>query len=113
MFAYPETVTVQTAPALVDPYSGEATDRDWSAPVVRDEFCGVGDPRTGEPLLDGRVAVDADFTLYFDHDPGVTSADRIVVRGHVCEVAGHPFGWQSPFTGWAPGWVVHVKVREG
>ena len=114
MFVHPESVTVQTATATTDPYSGEATGRDWSDPTEREEFCAVGDPKSVEPLLDARNAIDSDFTLYFDHDPSISATDRVVVRGLACEVVGHPFTWgPNPFTGWTPGTVVRVKIREG
>ena len=112
-FPYAEQVTVQTATAILDPYSGETTGLDWSTPTERVELCGVADGGSTEPVEVARNAVDSDFDLIFDHDPGITAADRVVVRGLTCEVAGRPFMWHSPFTGWEPGMVVRVKVREG
>ena len=112
MFAFPEAVTVQSAGTVTDPYSGEST-ADWSSPTLRPESCGVAPGGSTEPNETARDAIDSDFDLIFDHDPGITAADRVVVRGLTCEVNGHPFLYRSPFTGWTPGTVVRVKVREG
>lgn len=109
---YAETVTVRTAGTVTDPYSGE-TVTDWSSSTSRSEKAAVAPAGSTEPTLVARNAIDSDFDLIFGYDPGITAADRIVVRGLVCEVDGHPFSWLSPFTGWKPGTVVRVKVREG
>lgn len=112
MFAFPEPVTVLSPGTATDPYSGEAT-TDWATPTTRDESCGVAPGGSTEPTIVDRGAIDSDFDLIFDHDPEITSADRVVVRGLMCEVDGHPFAFRSPFTGWAPGTLVRVKIREG
>lgn len=113
MFAFPEPVTVQTATYDTDPYSDDMV-RSWDwAPDERVESCAVAPGGSTEPTEVGRSAVDSDFDLIFDHDPGITAADRVVVRGLVCEVDGHPFAFRSPFTGWEPGTLVRVKIREG
>lgn len=109
---YAETVTVQTASSTTDPYSG-ATTTDWSTFTTRSESCGVAPGGSTESVETARTPIDSDFDLIFNHDPGITHADRVVVRGLTCEVDGHPFSWRSPFTGWEPGTVVRVKVREG
>ena len=111
MLPYAEPVTIQSPGTITDRYGNETTD--WSTPTERAESCGVADGGSTEPLQDARNAVDSDFDLIFDHDPGISSADRVVVRGLTCEVAGRPFLWRSPFTGWEPGTIVRVKVREG
>ena len=112
MFPYAEQVTVQTAGTTTDPYSGEASE-DWSTPTTRTEKCAVADGGSTEPNIDARSAIDSDFDLLFDYDPQILPAERVVVRGLVCEVDGRPFTWRSPFTGWEPGTVVRVKIREG
>lgn len=112
MFAFPEPVTVQSPGTTTDPYSGELV-TDWTTPTSRDESCAVAPGGSTEPNLLARDAIDSDFDLIFDHDPGVTSSDRIVVRGLTCEVDGHPFSYRSPFTGWEPGTLVRAKIREG
>ena len=112
MFAFPESVTIQSPGSNTDPYSGE-TVTDWSTPTARAESCAVAPGGSTEPNETARSAIDSDFDLIFDHDPGVTAADRIVVRGLTCEVDGHPFTFRSPFTGWEPGTLVRAKIREG
>lgn len=113
MFAFAEAVTVQTATAVLDPYSGETTGTDWTTPITRAESCGVAPGGSTEPNEVARNAIDSDFDLIFDHDPGISAADRVVVRGLTCEVDGRPFVYRSPFTGWEPGTLVRVKIREG
>ena len=112
MFAHAEPVVVQTPGTITDPYSGDDVSS-WDSPAERPELAGVADGGSTEPLQDARNAIESDFDLIFDHDPGVTTQDRVVVRTLVCEVVGRPFLWRSPFTGWEPGTVVRVKIREG
>ena len=113
MFPYGETVKVQTAGTVVDPYSGEESP-DWatSTEVVVD---GVAvEPRpSGEPLQDARNQVVSGFTLYFPPSSVLTAANRVVVRGGTYNVLGEPAVWRSPFTGWEPGTVVQVERSEG
>lgn len=113
MFTYPESVTVLSPTTATDPYSGEPTGTDWSNPTERDEACAVAPGGSTEPTEVARNAIDSDFDLLFDHDPEITAVDRVVVRGLTCEVDGHPFTFRSPFTGWEPGTLVRVKIREG
>ena len=112
IFPYAETVTIQSPGTVTDPYSGE-TVTDWSTYTERDESCAVAPGGSSEPTDVARAAIDSDFDLIFGYDPEVTAADRIVVRGLTCEVDGHPFEFRSPFTGWVPGTLVRVKIREG
>lgn len=114
MFAFGETVTVQTPGTVTDPYSGESAPS-WNVPPTETtvEHVAVADGGSTEPTQDARDAVDSDFDLIFPPDAVVTAQDRVVVRGLVCDVAARPFLWSSPFTGWTPGLVVKVKIREG
>lgn len=113
-FAHGETVTRLRAPLVTDPYSSDATERDWSnAAELNIPNCGVAASGSVEPLEAARQAVDSDFDLYLPTGTDVTAQDRLRVRGLVCEVVGRPFAWQSPLTGWQPGVVAHCKVREG
>lgn len=113
-FPYGETVTVLTAATATDPYSGEPV-ASWD--LAPDEFevpnVAVALGGTLEPVEAGRNAVDSDFDLFFPPDAVVSAQNRVVVRGLTCEVAGRPFLWSNPFTGWTPGLVVQCKVREG
>jgi len=109
---YAESVDVITAGTTTDPYS-QSTVTDWSTATERIESCAVAPGGSTELSQIARDAVDSDFDLIFDHDPGITAQDRVRVRGLVCEVSGRPFEWRSPFTGWNAGTVVQVKIREG
>lgn len=111
MFTGQETVQVLTAGTKTDEYGN--TEPDWSTATTRDEKCLVGSGGSTEPLLDARTPIDSDFDLVFPgRDPGVTSADRVIVRGLTCDVSGRPFA-QRYGSGDMAGTVVKVKIREG
>lgn len=113
MFAHGETVVVQTAGAVTDPYSGDPA-TDWDSPTELEvPGCGIADGGSLEPLQDSRNAVESDFDVIMPPGTAVTSSDRLVVRGRVCEIVGRPFDWRNPFTGWTPGLIVRAKLREG
>jgi hypothetical protein len=113
MFPHGETVTIQTASTTTDPYSGDA-ELSWDNPTELDvSGCAVADGGSTEPDLDARNAVESDFDVIMPVGSPVTAQSRLVVRGLTCEVVGRPFSWRSPFTGWEPGVVVKVKIREG
>lgn len=108
-----ETVTVLSPGGRLDPYSQETVYDDWDNPIPVDvDNVLVGSGGSSEPLLDARTPVDSDFDLFFQTlDPiPVTSANRVSVRGLVCDVAGRPFLWRMSGVG---GWVVKAKIREG
>lgn len=114
MFAHGETVTRQRGVPVTDPYSGTTTALDWTTPDELDiDGCGVALAGSVEPLVNVRNPVDSDFDIFMPTGSDVWPVDRLVVRGLVCEVAGRPFDWTSPFTGWQPGLVVQAKIREG
>lgn len=113
-FAYGETVIRLRALLVTDPYSGESTTRDWSAATELDiDHCGVAAGGSTEPVITAREAVDSDFDVFLPAGVDVTAQDRLRVRGIECEIAGRPFEWSSPFTGWTPGVVAQCKIREG
>lgn len=122
-FPHGETVTVQTAGTTTDPYTG-APVAAWSLPSGQTAWTtaptsvtvaavAVADGGSIEPIEDARHSVVSDFDLMFPADVTVTAQNRVVVRGLTCEVSGRPFRWVNPFTGWTPGLVVRVKVKEG
>lgn len=113
-FAHGETVTRLRAPLVTDPYSDDTTERDWDNATELDiNGCGVADGGSTEPLQDARNAADSDFDVFMPTGTDVAATDRLRIRGLVCDVAGRPFDWRSPFTGWEPGLVVQAKIREG
>lgn len=113
-FAHGETVTRLRAATVTDPYSTEATAEDWDNPTSLDiDGCAVAVSGSSEPLENARNPVDSDFDVFMPAGTDVTATDRLRVRGLICNVAGRPFAWKSPYTGWAPGLVVQAKIREG
>lgn len=114
MFPHGESVTVLTAGYDDDPYSEDLEQSwEWSPTEVVVPNVGVASGGSSEPLEQARNAVDSDFDLYFPASAAVTSQNRVIVRGLVCDVVGRPFLWTNPFTGWTPGLVVKAKIREG
>lgn len=114
VFAHGETVAILTATPVVDPYSNDPDGEDWDNPTELEvPGVGVADGGSTDLTQAARDAVDSDFDLFFPADAVVTSAQRVVVRGLTCDVAARPFLWRNPFTGWTPGLVVKVKIREG
>lgn len=114
MFAFGETVTVLTAAAVVNPYDNEPDGEDWGNPTELEvDHVGVSLGGSIEDNTNGADTVDSDFDLIFPPDAVVTAANRVTVRGLTCNVAGTPFLWANPFTGWTPGLVVKAKIREG
>jgi hypothetical protein len=113
-FPHGETVTRLRGVALTDPYSGEATDVDWTTPTsLAIPGCGVADGGSLEPTQDARNAILSDFDVVAPYGVDVQAGDRLVIRGLTCEVSGRPFDWMNPFTGWTPGTVIRAKVVEG
>lgn len=113
-FGSGETVVRVRAARVPDRYNPDDVVLDWDDADETDiDGCGVAMTTSVEPLLDAREAVDSDFTLFLPTGTDLTPHDRVVVRGLVCDVAGRPFDWRNPFTGWAPGMVAQAKVREG
>jgi hypothetical protein len=120
-FPYGETVTRVRAQDVLDPYSGETIDKEWpdldesgDIPGVVDvEGCAVWQGSSTEPILDARDMVVSDYTVAAPAGADIVAGDRVLIRGLLCDVAGRPFDWRSPFTGWAPGLIVQANLVEG
>jgi hypothetical protein len=112
-FPHAETATRQRGTAVTDPYSGEATDVDWSTPDELELLGGFNPGQSSEPLQDARNAVTTQPEFYTDFGSDVLAGDRLVVRGKTYDVDGDPADWHSPFTGWEPGMVIPLKRTEG
>lgn len=110
-----ETVTRVRAPAVADPYSGEASSFDWDEATETDiTDCAVWAGSTGDPTQDTRPDMTvSDYTIAAPATADVLATDRVRIRGLLCEVVGHPFLWRSPFTGWEPGLIVQANVVTG
>lgn len=116
MFAHGETVTILTATPVLDPYSDEQVDEDWSNPAEQDvPNVLVADGGSVEDTTNAANTVDSDFDLIFQPPLDVvpTAGSRVVVRGLMCNVAGRPFRWAWAASGGDAGLVVKVKIREG
>ena len=112
-FAHGETVTIETAGTVTDPYSAEDV-ASWDTPTsITICDCGVASGGSIEPQQDARNAVESDFDVIMPPCTRVTSGSRLIIRGLTCEVVGRPFDWRSPFSGWAPGMLVRAKIVEG
>ena len=114
MFPHGETVTRLRGTAVVDPYSGEPTSTDWSAPdSLAIPGCGFNPGGSSEPVEAGRTSVVTSPEVYAPTGADVLAGDRLVVRGLTFEVDGRPKDWRSPFSGWAPGVAISLKLVEG
>lgn len=114
MFAHGETITRLRGALVVDPYSGEATEVDWTNPDELDiPGWGIAQDATSEPVEVARESIRSDFTLYRQEPADVLATDRLVIDGLTCQVDGHPFAWHQPMTGWAAGFVVRANIVEG
>lgn len=113
-FPYGDTVTRLRPTAAIDPYSGEATDADWTDPDVLDvPGCAFDPGGSSEPAEVGRGSVTTSPTLYAPTEADIRASDRVVVRGRTWQVDGDPALWMHPMTGWAAGLVVNLKGVEG
>jgi len=98
--AMDEIVTRLRAVAVVDPYSGEATDLSWDEPGRLDlDGCSVQPEQGGEETFD-RDMVTRRWRLWH-HDPeaDIEARDRIEYRGDVYEIDGEVMRWRHPRLG--------------
>lgn len=115
-YPYGETVTVLEATSSTDPFSGEETQGDWSAPtetVVED--CAVAYRTSNETNDEGHVSqVITGLVLYGPYSMPITAQSRIrLANGDVWEVDGKPAFWKNPFTGWEAGCEVNLREVTG
>jgi hypothetical protein len=114
LVSYPFAVSVQwihrTINAGGSAYSGSKLTE--AAPVAT---TGVFAPGGSAEITLGGDVVTTQPTLYgIDPSLGVAAVDVFVIGGVRYEVDGDPqSGWQSPFTGWSPGQVVHLRKVTG
>lgn len=116
-YPHGETVTRLRGVASANPYSAAPTDVDWANPTslviegVAFDPGGSAEPISAES--DMRVITQP--TIYDPSYADVTAGDRVVraLTGKTYEVDGDPAQWRSPYTGWAPGQVIKLKIVEG
>ena len=106
MFPLPngETVVRERGTPVVDPYSQETTDLDWSSPdELPIEGAAIGPSSTSEVVSDDRGKIITLMSLYCASGLDVRPDDRIRARSGLWDVVGDELAWSNPFTGWAPG----------
>lgn len=114
MFPHGETVTRLRGTPIVSPYSGETTGTSWASPdALEIPGCGFNPGGSSQPVEPGRDAVITKPEVYAPADVDVHAGDRVVARGRTYDVEGDPAEWRNPFTGWAPGTVITLKIVEG
>ncbi len=117
MFAFGQTFTRLRAPLVADPYSTEATVRDWPN-AVETAIPGFGLDPGGSVVTDtvNRTQIITQPTLIWSGAdvPDVTVDDRMRgPDGRVWHVTGHPSIPHHPMTGWEPGATWPLKLVEG
>lgn len=106
-----ETVVRERGQMVADPYSGEATKRDWADPDELDIEGVAIAPSTGsETRTEDRNPIVTDMSLYAAPGVDVLPHDRIRARSGLWDVEGEVADWKSPFTGWNPG--VEFRIRK-
>jgi hypothetical protein len=114
LFAFGETVTRQRGDGVTDPYSGEATELNWDSPdELEIDGVAVAPGAFVESATPDRTRVDIDFTLCGPYEADIEPLDRVIVRGHTCEVIGKRQDWLNPFTGNQAGCVAEVRKVAG
>ena len=114
MFAYCESITRLRAPMVVDPYSTEATARDWANPAsVALEGFAVDPGGSRETRTVNREQIITTPTLYGPYGADVVASDRVVAAGVTWEVVGNAANWSNPHTGRTPGSVWPLERVEG
>ena len=104
-FPFGQTVTRIRAALVTDPYTGQATKRDWpGASRVNLTHVQIAPASsTDVQTADGTRVVSAVSLWSLAIDLDVVAQDRIEVAGQVWEVDGDGARWSHPFTGWQAG----------
>lgn len=115
MFTFGVTVTRLRAPLAADPYSGEATARDWAnAASASIAGCAINPGDSSEARTVNREQITSAPTLYAPYGSDVLPSDRITdPDGLTWEVDGHGGQWRSPFTGTEFGAAFPLRLVEG
>jgi hypothetical protein len=103
-------VIVRTSPGGSDPYGDPIEDTVTETPV---EDCSIWPGASSEQGTTGRDSAVADLIVSMPSGTDIRRTDQVRARGVLWDVAGDPFDWLNPFTGWAPGIEVHLNRGEG
>lgn len=104
-----DTLTVQRAQSSTDPYS-QASAPDWSLTPTTHDIPGCdAQPGASAEYMISRDFSEVAFTVYAPSGSDVTEYDRVLFRGVIYDVDGHPEVW----SGRLGHVVVHLKVRKG
>ncbi|MET3349641.1 UNVERIFIED_ORG: hypothetical protein ABID57_001313 [Arthrobacter sp. UYEF1] len=109
--AHGETVTRERAQLVPDPYSGESTKRDWTAPAMIElEGVAIAPSSSTETRTEDRSSITTGMSLYAAPGVDVLPHDRIRARSGLWDVEGEVADWKNALTGWNPG--VEFRVRK-
>lgn len=115
MFPFGETVQALSPVAVVDEYSQEVTR--WSFDGARPrtlEGTWAVEPRSSKENPEvGRAPVFTGLTIYGPVGSGVTSKDRLIVRGNTYKVDGEIAEYVNPYSGTQAGAVINLERVEG
>lgn len=115
MFDYGETVTRLRAVEVTDEFSVSGKREDWTTPNERSiPGCGIVPVSSSEAPTTDRAELLTLRTLTAPHGSDILHTDRIrTADGLVWTIDGHPSDPTHPMTGWQPGMVVALRLKEG
>lgn len=106
-----QTVVRERRRLVMDPYSNEATQADWSDPLeLVLEGVAIAPSSSIEPLAVDRRQVVTQMSIYCGADEDILEGDRIRDGSVRWEVEGEVANWKNPLTGWAPG--AEFRIRK-
>lgn len=98
-----ETVTRERAQLVPDPYSGESTKRDWTAPdTLIIEGAAIAPSSSSESSTENRTTTTTAMSIYAAPGTDLLPDDRIRARSGLWEVQGDTSDWRNALTGWNP-----------
>jgi hypothetical protein len=109
-----ETVTRERAQLVPDPYSGEPTKRDWTAPDLLElEGVAIAPSSSTDTRSVDRTTTETRMSLYAGPGVDVLPEDRIRARSGLWRVEGEVADWRNALTGWNPGVEFQITKVSG